>query len=176
MIAAARYARTSNIPFLGLTTGMHAMIVEFARDVAGIEGAESAEFCAESQNLVVDCTLDADVSGLRRGTYPCKLVEGTHASEAFGSGLTFERHRHGFEMSARFRRRLRDAGLVASGVSADDEFVDIVEVTGHPWMMGCQFHPEFTSRPDKPHPLFVAFMAAAKEVLLEGAQPSLPIS
>ncbi|TFH35088.1 MAG: CTP synthase, partial [Dehalococcoidia bacterium] len=106
----------------------------------------------------------------------CKLIEGTRAAQAFGSGLTFERHRHGYEMSARFRRKLRDAGLVASGVSADDEFVDIVEIADHPWMLGCQFHPEFKSRPDMPHPLFVAFVAAAKEVLLEGAQPSLPIS
>ena len=176
IIAAANYARTSGIPFLGLTTGMHAMIVEFAKNVAGIEGAGSAEFCADSPNLVVDRTLDADVSGLRRGTYPCKLVEGTHAAEAFESGLTFERHRHAYEMSTHFRRRLRDAGLVASGVSADDELVDIVEVADHPWMLGCQFHPEFKSRPDMPHPLFVAFMAAAGEVLLEGAQPSLPIS
>ncbi len=176
LIAAARYARTSRTPFLGLAVGMHAMTVEYARHVAGIEDAHSAEFCADGRNPVIDRTLEADASGLQRGTYPCKFIDGTRAAAAFGTGLSYERHRHAYELNNHFRPRLRDAGLIPSGVSADDQFVDILEVADHPWMLGCQFHAEFKSRPDLPHPLFVAFMAAAKEVLLEGAQPSLPIS
>lgn len=95
---------------------------------------------------------------------------------AFETGLSYERHRHSHELNNHFRARLRDLGLLCSGLSADDEFVDLVEVRDHTWMVGCQFHPEFKSRPDQPHPLFVAFVGAAKNVLLEGTQPTLPIS
>jgi len=176
LVVAAGYARRNGVPFLGIDTGMHAMIVEFARSIPGLEDAHSTEFQAEAIHAVVDRTADADASGLRRGTIPCKLVADTKAARAFDTGLSYERHRHSHELNAHYRARLRNAGLIPSGVSADDQFVDIVEVKDHDWMVGCQFHAEFKSRPDLPHPLFVAFVGAAKGTLLEGAQPTLPIA
>jgi CTP synthase len=104
------------------------------------------------------------------------MVAGTKAGSAFEAGLSYERHRHSHELNAHYRAQLRNAGLMPSGVSADDQFVDIVEVKDHEWMVGCQFHAEFKSRPDLPHPLFVAFVDAAQRTLVEGAQPSLPIT
>ncbi len=176
LIAAAGFARVNGIPFFGLDTGMHAMVVECARNVANIPDAHSSEFCKTTASPVIDRSTEADASGMRRGTYPCKLIDGTLAAAAYGSLLSYERHRHSHELNGHFRSALRDAGLIASGVSADDQYVDIVESRGHVWMLGCQFHAEFKSRPDAPHPLFVAFVGAAKDVLLEGSQPSLPIA
>ncbi len=176
LIAAASYARTSGIPFLGIDTGMHAMIVEFARTVHGLETAHSSEFCPATNHPVVDGTTGGEANGLRQGTIPCKLVAGTKTRAAFGRELSYERHRHSHELNGHYRKQLRDAGLLPSGVSADDQFVDVVELKEHAWMLGCQFHAEFKSRPDQPHPLFVGFVAAAKNTLVEGAQPSLPIA
>ncbi len=176
LIAAAKFARINGIPFFGLDTGMHAMVVEYARDVAGIVGAHSTEFSPDTAGPVIDRALEADASGMRRGTFPCKLVEGTKAAAAYGSLLSYERHRHSHELNGHYGPPLRDAGLVSSGVSADDQYVDIVEVKDHVWMVGCQFHAEFKSRPDAPHPLFVAFVGAARDVVLAGTQPSLPIA
>jgi CTP synthase len=175
LIAAAAYARKNGVPFLGIDTGMHAMVVEFARGIPGLEDAHSSEFEPATSNAVIDRTALADPSGLRRGTIPCKLVQGTKAAAAYNGGLSFERHRHSHEISSHHRGALRKAGLIPSGLSADDQFVDIVEITGHDWMVGCQFHAEFKSRPDLPHPLFVAFVDAARRTLVEGAQPTLPI-
>ncbi len=176
LIMVAGYARTKGIPFLGIQAGMHSMILEFARNAAGISDAHSTELEPSSANPVVDRTIDSDPSGLRRGTFPCRIADRTRAAMAFETGLSYERHRHSHELNNHFRARLRDLGLLCSGLSADDEFVDLVEVRDHTWMVGCQFHPEFKSRPDQPHPLFVAFVGAAKNVLLEGTQPTLPIS
>jgi len=176
LISAARFARTNGIPFFGLDTGMHAMVVEYAREVAGMDDACSTEFGQDTSHPVIDRSLEADSAGLRRGTFPCKLIEGTKAATAYGSLLSYERHRHTHELNSHYLPRLRDAGLVSSGVSADDQYIDVVEVRDHVWMLGCQFHAEFKSRPDAPHPLFVAFVGAAKDVLLEGSQPSLPIA
>ncbi|MCD6302446.1 MAG: CTP synthase [Anaerolineae bacterium] len=176
LIAAAGYARTMNIPFFGIGIGMHAMTIEFARSVAGIENAHSTQFSDTTTNPVVERTVAPDEAGLRCGTYPCKLVPGTAAAAAYGAELSFERHRHSHELNTHYRKPLRDAGLVPSGVSADDGFIDIVEVRDHAWMLGCQFNAEFKSRPDHAHPLFAAFINAAKDVLVEGAQTSLPIN
>lgn len=176
LIAAAGYARANGIPFLGLDTGMHAMIVEYARSIAGLEDAHSSEFQPDTPHPVVERVPDGAASGLRQGTIPCRLVDGTRTAEAFEAGLTYERHRHSHELNGHYRAQLRKAGLIPSGVSADDQFVDVVEVKDHEWMVGCQFHAEFKSRPDLPHPLFVAFFAAARRTLVEGAQPSLPIT
>ncbi|NLE94176.1 MAG: CTP synthase [Dehalococcoidia bacterium] len=176
LIVAAAYARANGIPFLGIDTGMHAMVVEHARSVAGLESAASSEYNAESTHPVVERIPNGNGSGLRQGTIPCRLIEGTRAAAAYGAGLSYERHRHSHEFNGHYRGTLRAAGLIPSGVSADDQFVDIVETQNHPWMVGCQFHAEFKSRPDLPHPLFVAFVDAAKHTLVEGAQPSLPIT
>ena len=176
LIAAAGYARTHGVPFLGIDVGMHAMIVEFARTVPGLETAHSSEFRSTTPHAVVDRSPSVDASGLRLGTIPCKLLEGTKAGAAYESGLSYERHRHSHEMNSHYRAQLRKAGLIPSGVSADDQFVDVVEFKDHDWMVGCQFRAEFKSRPDQPHPLFLAFVAAARRTLVEGAQPSLPIA
>jgi CTP synthase len=113
---------------------------------------------------------------MRLGTYPCKLVAGTKAARAYGGTVAYERHRHRFEFNNRFRQPLEEAGLIASGVSPDGRLVEIAELKDHPWMLACQFHPEFKSRPDSPHPLFVDFIGASKETLVEGAQVSLPLN
>ncbi len=176
LIAAAGYARTMNIPFFGLGMGMHAMVIEFARSVAELRDADSTEFLESTSNPVVDRTIAPDPAGLRRGTYPCKLVPGTLAASAYDDALSFERYRHSHELNTHYRKTLRDAGLIPSGLSADDEFIDIIEVRGHRWMLGCQFNAEFKSRPDHAHPLFNSFLDAAQDVLVEGAQTSLPIN
>jgi len=113
---------------------------------------------------------------MRLGTYPCKLVTGTKAAQAYGGGVAYERHRHRFEFNNYFRQPLEEAGLIASGLSPDGKLVEIAELKNHPWMLACQFHPEFKSRPDFPHPLFVDFIRAAKETLVDGTQTSLPLS
>jgi CTP synthase len=113
---------------------------------------------------------------MRLGTYPCHLVANTKAAEAYGTTVVYERHRHRFEFNNRFREQLEQKGLVASGLSPDNRLVEIVEVKDHPWMVACQFHPEFKSRPNNPHPLFASFVGAAKETLVEGAQVTLPLA
>ena len=112
---------------------------------------------------------------MRLGTYPCHIVPGTRASEAYGEELVHERHRHRFEFNNQYRKPLEEKGLVYSGLSPDNQLVEIAEVKDHPWMVACQFHPEFKSRPNNPHPLFTNFVAAAKETLVEGTQVTLPI-
>jgi len=176
LVMAAGYARVNGIPFLGLDTGMHAMIVDFARTIPGLEDADSSEYQPATAHPVVERIANGDSPGVRKGTIPCRLAAGTRAAVAFEDGLTYERHLHTHELNGHYRARLRTAGLIPSGVSADDQSVAIVEIRDHEWMVGCQFHAEFKSRPDLPHPLFVAFTAAAKRTLIEGAQPSLPIT
>ena len=113
---------------------------------------------------------------MRLGKYPCHLVQGTRAAHAYGQSLVYERHRHRFEFNNEFRTQLEKAGMVYSGVSPDESLVEVCELAKHPWMVGCQFHPEFSSRPNNPHPLFRDFIRVAKDVLREGAQPALPLS
>ena len=113
---------------------------------------------------------------MRLGTYPCHLVAGTIAARAYGTEVVYERHRHRYEFNNDFRLPLEEAGLVPSGLSPDGRLVEITELRDHPWMLACQFHPEFKSRPDSPHPLFVGFIGAAKGTLIEGAQTSLPLN
>ncbi|MDP6783774.1 MAG: CTP synthase, partial [Dehalococcoidia bacterium] len=110
------------------------------------------------------------------GGYPCRLVPGTRARDAYGTEEVWERHRHRFEFNNRYREELRQAGMVAGGVSPEGHLVEICELAAHPWMMGTQFHPEFRSRPNRPHPLFRDFVGVAKDILREGAQPLLPWS
>jgi CTP synthase len=180
MIKAARYARENKIPYLGLCLGMQVMVIEFARDVLKATGANSTEFDPATPYPVIDLMpsqrgIENKGSTMRLGNCPCQLVEGSHAAIAYTDELVYERHRHRYEFNNDFRKQFEAAGMICSGVSPDGELVELCEVSDHPWMVGCQFHPEFGSRPGRPHPLFRDFIGAAKNVLREGAQPSLPL-
>jgi CTP synthase len=166
-IEAARYAREQKIPYLGLCLGMQAMVAELARDVCGMNGANSTEFDPETSFPVISLLEEqqgiTDKGGtMRLGAYPCKLVPGSRAYAAYGVDLVSERHRHRWEFNNAYRDLLAKAGLVASGTSPDGTLVEISEIQGHPFMMGTQFHPELQSRPTRPHPLFRDLVAAAK--------------
>ncbi len=181
MIKAAKFAREREIPYLGLCLGMQTMVVEFGRHVFHTDKVNSTEFDASSAYPVIDLLpeqhgIEQKGGTMRLGTYPCHLVAGTIAARACGSEVVYERHRHRYEFNNNFRQPLKEAGLVPSGLSPDGKLVEIVELRDHPWMLACQFHPEFKSRPDSPHPLFVGFVGAAKETLVEGAQTSLPLN
>ncbi len=181
MIKAATYARENNIPYLGLCLGMHAMVIEFARHVLGSAEANSTEFDASTRYPVIDLLpdqKDKKTKGgtMRLGNYPCQLAPGSHAAQAYGQSLVYERHRHRYEFNNQFRAQLEKAGMVCSGLSPDERLVEVCELANHPWMVSCQFHPEFGSRPGRPHPLFRDFIGVTKDVLREGAQPSLPLS
>jgi len=182
-IRAARYAREHGVPYLGLALGMQIMVIEFARHVFGSEKANSTEFNPDSLYPVVDyysksSDVDSSVKPMRLGNWECHVQPGTRAAQAYGEGVrvVMERHRHRLEFNNRFRQELGDAGLVYSGLSPDGELVEICELKDHPWMVGCQFHPEFGSRPNRPHPLISAFINVSKSVLREGSQTSLPIN
>src|SRR5512141_2454001 len=167
-IMAARYARERKLPYLGLCLGMQVMSVEFARHVLDHEDANSTEFDRSTAAPVIDLMLDqrsiSDLGGtMRLGLYPCALQPGTKAAAAYGLPEVQERHRHRFEFNNAYRGEFEKAGMVFSGVSPDGKLVEIAEIANHPYMVGSQFHPEFLSRPMKPHPLFVGFVKAAKE-------------
>jgi CTP synthase len=169
MIAAIKYARQSNIPFFGICLGMQLASVEFARNVAMLEGADSTEFDEAPRHRVIFKLRDlVDVEELggtmRLGSYPCVLQRGSHAAKAYQREEIDERHRHRFEFNqAEYRSRLEEAGLAFTGTSPDQTFVEIIEIPDHPFFLGCQFHPEFKSKPLAPHPLFVAFVQATTE-------------
>jgi CTP synthase len=181
MVKAARYARQTGIPYLGLCLGMHIMVIELGRHVFHTDNVNSTEFDTASAYPVIDLLpeqhkVEQKGGTMRLGTYPCHLLAGTVAARAYGVDVVYERHRHRYEFNNRFRQPLEEAGIVASGLSPDSKLVEITELRDHPWMVACQFHPEFKSRPDSPHPLFVGFIGAAKEALVEGAQTSLPLN
>jgi len=180
MIKAASYARKNKIPYLGLCLGMQVMVIEFARHVFNSSEPNSTEFNAPTPYPVIDLLPEQkelpDMGGtMRLGNYPCKLVAGTLAGNAYRQDLVYERHRHRYEFNNQYRDGLEEAGMVYSGLSPDDNLVELCELANHPWMVSCQFHPEFRSRPGNPHPLFRDFIGAAKDVLREGAQPLLPL-
>ena len=165
-VAAAGYARENGIPCLGLCLGMQTMVIEFARTVCGLTGANSSEFDGDSPHPVIDLMEDqrevVNYGGTQRlGVYPARLRPGSLVARAYGDTIVYERHRHRYEFNSRYRRRLEEAGLRAVGTSPDDRLVEFVELEGHPFWVGTQAHPEFKSRPDRPHPLFRAFMGAA---------------
>ena len=181
MIKAAKFARERGVPYLGLCLGMQIMVIEFGRHVFRTERVNSTEFDASSAYPVIDLLpeqrgLEQKGGTMRLGTYPCHLVEGTRAAHAYGTEVAYERHRHRYEFNNQFRQPLEEAGLVPSGLSPDGRLVEITELRDHPWMLACQFHPEFKSHPNFPHPLFLGFIGAAKETLIEGAQTSLPLN
>jgi CTP synthase len=165
-VEAVRFARERRVPFLGICLGLQCAVIEIARNLAGLAGANSSEFEPDTPFPVIDLLPDqrrvADKGGtMRLGLDPCRLQRGSKAEEAYGDGLVFERHRHRYEVNNRYRRRLEDAGLVCSGTSPDGRLVEIIELPDHPWFVAGQFHPEFRSRPTRPHPLFREFVGAA---------------
>ena len=175
-ICAARYARENGIPYLGICLGLQAAVCEFSRHVIGLDGATSAEFADEGTletdagmpPLVIDLMPEQeyveDKGGtMRLGAYPCKVAPGTRAFDAYGSELIYERHRHRYEVSNVYRDQLSEAGMVISGLSPDERLTEMIELPDHPWFVATQAHPEFKSRPGKPHPLFRDFIAAAKK-------------
>ncbi len=167
-IAAARYAREHQVPYLGLCLGMQVMVIEFARHVLGAEDANSTEFDRNTPHPVIDLLPEqrgiGDLGGtMRLGLYPCQLTPGSRAAEAYGVPQVQERHRHRFEFNNTYREILGEHGMVFSGLSPDGRLVEIAELADHPFMLGSQFHPEFLSRPNRPHPLFRSFMQAAAE-------------
>jgi CTP synthase len=179
-IDAAGFAREHDVPFLGLCLGMQCAVIEFARDVCGLEGANSSEFDPRTPHPVIDLMDEqravVDKGGtMRLGLYPAKLTPGSRVQRAYDEAVVYERHRHRYEVNNRYRSRLEEAGLVCSGASPDDRLVEFVELADHPFFVATQAHPEFKSRPDRPHPLFAAFVAAARE-RAEGRRPRLPIA
>ncbi len=180
-IAAVGYARENDIPFLGLCLGMQCAVVEFARNVCDLAGANSSEFDPHTPHPVIDLMDEQrdviDMGGtMRLGIYPARLEPGSIVSAAYGEEVIYERHRHRYEVSNKHRPRLEEMGLVCSGTSPDGRLVEFVELPTdkHPFFVATQAHPEFKSRPDRPHPLFAAFVKAASE-RAEGRAPRLPI-
>jgi CTP synthase len=169
MVEAIRYAREEGVPFFGICLGMQMASVEFARHVAHLEGAGSTEFDDNPRHRVIFKLrelVDVEELGgtMRLGSYDCEVLPGSHAHQAYGETLIQERHRHRYEFNqAEYRRPLEDAGLVFTGLSPDGTFVEIVEIADHPFFLGCQFHPEFKSKPLRPAPLFTAFVKASYE-------------
>jgi CTP synthase len=167
-IQTARFARENNVPYLGLCLGMQLMVVELARNVLGSDEVNSSEFDRSTPHPVIDLMPDqkgiADMGGtMRLGLYPCELQPGSIAAQAYQENLVQERHRHRFEFNNAYREVLESVGLRYSGLSPDGRLVEIAELSGHAFMLGTQFHPEFLSRPTRPHPLFVAFLTAVRE-------------
>jgi CTP synthase len=167
-IEAIRYAREAKIPFFGICLGMQLAVVEFARHICGMAGANSAEFDRASPFLVIDLMPDQkgvmEKGGtMRLGAYPCTLEKGSVAADAYGATSISERHRHRYEVSNKYRDPMVQKGLVLSGTSPDQRLVEMIELREHPYFVGCQFHPEFKSRPHAPHPLFARFVRAAME-------------
>ena len=180
MVRAVAYARDHRVPYLGLCLGMQVMVVEYARSQLGLKHANSVEFDPNTPDPVIDLMPDQrevnEMGGtMRLGNYPCRLMPGTKAAKAYATDMVFERHRHRFEFNNEYREPLQEAGVLASGLSPDGRLVEIVEQVDHPFMVGVQFHPEFRSRPQEPHPLFRDFVGAATAVLREGGQHELPL-
>jgi len=167
-VLAARYARENKVPYLGLCLGLQCGVIEFARDVVGAKDANSTEFDLFTAAPVIDFMpdqreLEEKGGTMRLGLYPARLTPGSKAAAAYGEEIIYERHRHRFEVSNQYREALEGSGMVLSGQSPDGRLVEIVELKDHPWFVASQFHPEFRSRPDRPHPLFAGFVKAAIE-------------
>lgn len=169
-IRAAQYARENNVPYLGLCLGMQIGVIEFARNVLGLHQAHSTEFAPATPDPVIDLQESqkgvTQVGGsMRLGSQPCRLAEGTRSRALYGTDLIHERHRHRFEFNNRYRDVFKNAGFVFAGTTPDDRLVEVVEIARHPFYVAAQFHPEFLSKPNAPHPLFKGFIAAAHEHL-----------
>ena len=181
MVQTVSYARENGVPYLGLCLGMQVMVVEYTRSLLGHEDANSTEFNRDTSHPVIDLMPEQmqlkDMGGtMRLGLYPCRLVPGTRAARAYGHSEVEERHRHRYEFNNTYREPLAEVGLIASGLSPDGLLVEISEAPDHPFMLGVQFHPEFLSRPERPHPLFRDFLGAAKKTIRKGDQRPLPLT
>ena len=169
-ISAIEYIRKNNIPFLGICLGLQCAVIEFARNVCGISDANSSEFSKISKNPVIDIlpnqNLEKDDVGasMRLGTYPCKIIDDTHAQKIYSNEIVYERHRHRYEVNNKYRKELEASGLVFSGVSPDEDLIEMIELNDHPFFVASQFHPEFKSRPWDPAPMFNSFIKASKEL------------
>jgi CTP synthase len=177
-IAAVRYAREERVPFFGICFGMQMAVIEFARNVCGLTGANSSEVDEQTPHPVIDLMSGQRMvtrkgGTMRLGAYPCALVEHSLAARVYGKRKIGERHRHRYEFNNKYREQLTKHGLVLSGVSPDDALVEIVELADHPWFIGCQFHPEFKSRPFDCHPLFKGFIRAAAQHKAEASRTPL---
>jgi CTP synthase len=177
-IVAARHARENMIPYLGICLGMQVAVVEFARNIVGLEDANSTEFEPSTKNPVIGLitewldsagslekrSIDSDIGGtMRLGGQECDLIPNTRVRDLYGEKTIIERHRHRYEFNNHYRETLEDKGMVIAGLSRDEKLVEIIELPDHPWFVGCQFHPEFTSTPRDGHPLFSGFIKAAME-------------
>ena len=179
-VLAAHYARDHKVPYLGLCLGLQCAVIEFAREVVGSADANSTEFDMFTEHPVIDFMPDQrdmeDKGGtMRLGLYPAKLTPGSKAAAVYGQEVIYERHRHRFEVNNRYRQTLEAAGMLLSGQSPDGRLVEIVELKDHPWFVASQFHPEFKSRPERPHPLFDGFVAAALAVR-DGREPVFAVA
>ena len=180
MIDTVQYARNNNIPYLGLCLGMQVMVIDWARHILGWEGANSSELDPETPYPVIHIMPEqaavTDMGGtMRLGGYPCHPQKNTLTSFAYGKEEIQERHRHRFEVNNRYRESLEESGMIMGGLSPDGKLVETAEVANHPFMVGVQFHPEFQSRPNRPHPLFCEFVRQALGTIREGSQQALPL-
>jgi CTP synthase len=169
-VAAIRWAREQQVPFLGLCLGMQCAVIEWARNQAGLVGATSAELDPHTPHPVINLLPEqqdvVDLGGtMRLGVYPCRLTAGTLGQELYGEEVVYERHRHRYEFNNAYRTAFVEAGYQISGTSPDGRLVELIELKGHPFFTACQFHPEFLSRPGRPHPLFRGLIAAAQQRL-----------
>ncbi len=180
MIETVRYARENEVPYLGLCLGMQVMVIEVARDLLELKSANSTEFDPDTEDPVIDLMPDqrgvTDMGGtMRLGVYPCEVLPDSWAARAYGAVTVGERHRHRFEVNNSYREALESVRLWPTGLSPDGNLVEIMEMGGHPFMVGVQSHPEFLSRPNRPHPLFREFVGLAKNTLREGGQHIMPL-
>jgi CTP synthase len=180
-VQAVRYAREQGVPFFGICLGMQVAVIEFARNVAGLKGANSTEFDAAAPYPVVDFlpeqrTITEKGATMRLGAYPCVLAAGSRSAAAYGAGEIVERHRHRYEVNNDFREALTSHGMLISGASPDRRLIEMIELPTHPYFVGCQFHPEFKSRPQAPHPLFQSFIGAALRARLTDSRRPLPVA
>ena len=180
MIETARYAREHQVPYLGLCLGLQVMVIEWSRNILGMNNANSSELDPDTDYPVIHIMPDQQgVSSkggtMRLGDYPCHTQASTRTRKAYGTVTILERHRHRFELNNSYRESLESSGLIVGGLSPDGNLVETGEVRDHPFMVGTQYHPEFKSRPNRPHPLFSQFISAAKETIREGAQRPLPL-
>jgi len=179
MVDAIQHAREHAVPFFGICLGMQTAIIEFARNVCGLDDSHSSEFSPECDNPVISLMESqqhvTDMGGtMRLGAYPCRLARGSRAAEVYGVAEVSERHRHRYEVSNAYRDLFVQHGLRLSGLSPDGQLVEMIELPNHPWFVGCQFHPELQSRPTRPHPLFAGFIAAAASAKRRAASVAAP--
>jgi len=165
-INAVKFARENNVPYFGICLGMQVAVIEFARHVCGLKGADSTEFSSRTEHPVISLLeeqrhIKDKGATMRLGAYDCRIEKNTKAYQAYKKEKISERHRHRYEFNSKYRKKMEDAGAVIAGINPDQDLVEIFEIKGHPWFVACQFHPEFKSKPDKAHPLFRQFIAAA---------------